>query len=434
MTGAITDPFGESAMIRRYLAVEGALAEVQGELGLIPTDAASAIADWCATASIDRAAYERDLAEHGFPLVGLVRQIVAGVPGVLGEWAHFGATTQDIMDTAAALAARDALDHIDALLGELIDALATLAAAHADTPAIGRSQLQHAIPITFGFRVATWADPLPRHRERLRRVRDTELVVQMSGAMGTSAAMHPHGPRVAAALATRLELGAPVIGWHSARDRFVAYVQALASTCASIGKLATDVLLLSQGDAGEVAEPGRATSSTMPNKRNPVLSQSILLETRRARDAAGAMLEAALVHHERGAARWQIEWDALPEATAATCAALRTARQLIDGLEVASARMRENLERAGDGVHAEALMMALAPGLGRQAAHDAVADAVADAAARRVTLADAVLASPEIGDHLDRKRLAAATSGEVEHAAAAAATRTLIDHLRSTSQ
>ena len=433
MSRETADPFHASAMIARYLVVEAALAEAQGALGIIPEQAAAAIASWCVTATVDRAAYDRSLSEHGFPIIGVVQQMVAGVPNGLGQYAHYGATTQDVMDTATMLAIRDALEWIDTRLDELVDKLEALACAYSETPAIGRSQLQHAIPITFGFRVGTWVDPLLRHRRRLLQLREADLVVQLSGAVGTSAALHPRGPEVTAALAKRLGLDTPAIGWHSARDRFVAYVQLLAGMCTSVGKLATDVLLMSQGEVGELAEPGAATSSTMPNKRNPVLSQSILLQARRAREASSAMLEAGLVQHERGAARWQIEWEALPKVTSATYVALSTAARLVDGLEVVTGRMRENLERAGALVHAEELMMALAPALGRQSAHDLVGRLVAESRARNLPFADGVRESQEIRDALDDERLTAAISGDAAHAAAIAATTALIEHLRDSS-
>ncbi len=399
--------FAETATLSRYLKIEAALAACQAQLGIIPTVAAQSIAAFARAENIDRARYRQDFTSVGFPIVGLVRQITEIVPDGHGEFAHWGATTQDIMDTGLVLALRDIVAWTEDLLDRIIENLSRLAAQHRRTPMIGRSQMQHAVPITFGYKVAGWIAPLSRHLQRLAELRPRLLQVQFGGAVGTLVSLGAEGFEVRRLLAERLELGEPSISWHSQRDTLCELVTFFGLLTGSLGKIATDVMLLAQTEVGEVGEPvkpGRGTSSTMPHKRNPILSQQIVVAGRLVRLQVSGVLDAMAQDHERGSATWQAEWVLIPDAASYTLGALERMAELTEGLDVYPDRMDENLQRTDHLIYAEAVMMALAPHVGRQRAHDLVDAAVAETR-QGTSFAAALGGSKEISDILPRSDL-----------------------------
>ncbi len=403
----VDDLFSETETLSRYIEVEVSLARAQADLGLIPERAAQAIAEHVTVDRIDRERFREDFALIGFPIVGLVRQISEIVPDGLGQYAHWGATTQDIMDTGLVLALRDVGRWIDAALQSTIDNIAAIAKEHSDTLTIGRSQLQHAVPVTFGYKVAGWLVALRRHQERLEELRPRLLQVQFGGAVGTMAAVHPHGRDVRRALARGLELGDPVISWHTHRDSLCEFVTFLGLLTGTLAKIATDIMMLAQTEVGEVREPatsGRGISSTMPHKRNPVLSQQIIVAARLVRPLLASMLEVMVQDHERGSATWQAEWTLVPNATSHAVCALERMQELIAGLEIDSERMQENLGISGQFVYAESVMMALAPKLGRQKAHDLI-ESVIDGVRDGKLFLDSLLQSSEISTILSESDL-----------------------------
>ena len=271
--------FSDRAMVQRYLDVEAALARAQASLGIIPAEAASAIT---AGANAERVDYER-LTERteivGYPILPVVEQLSEWVEDGLGQYCHWGATTQDIMDTADVLQLRDALDLVAEELNAIGNALAGLAERYADTPMAGRTHLQHALPISFGYKCATWLAAIERHLTRLEELRPRLEVVQFSGAAGTLASLGEHGLPTQQALAKELGLGVPDITWHTIRDGFAETTGFLALALGTIGKIGYDVMLMMQTETGEVLEPflpGRGASSTMPQKRNPISSEMML--------------------------------------------------------------------------------------------------------------------------------------------------------------
>lgn len=278
--------FSETATVSRYLETEAALAASQAWLGIIPEDAARSIAVFGVAEKIDLAEYRGDYETTGYPIAGLVRQLARIVPEGCGEYAHWGATTQDIMDTSLILALRDILMWVEEDLEGIIANLVPVAEQHRRTVMIGRSQMQHAVPITFGYKVAGWLSPLLRQLCRLAEVRTRLLTVQLGGAVGTLASLGAEGVEVRRLFAERLKLGVPTACWHTQRDVLCELVTFFGVLTASLAKIATDILLLAQTEVGEVhepAKPGRGTSSTMPQKRNPVLSQQIIVAARLAR-------------------------------------------------------------------------------------------------------------------------------------------------------
>ena len=405
---AMREVFSDASAIGRYVEVEVALAAAEGRVGVIPKDAAEAIGRLARAEAIDVAMLKAETDLVGYPIVGVVHQL-AKQCGDAGRYVHWGATTQDIMDTAVVLQIRDALALVDADLAALDAALADLAEKHRDTVMAGRTHLQHALPVTFGYKAAVWLGMIRRHRERLEQLKPRVLVGQFAGAAGTLASLGDKGLAVHDALMAELKLGRPPIAWHVARDNLAETVSLLGLVTGTLAKIATDVMLLMQTEVGEAFEPfvqGRGSSSTMPQKRNPISCELILAAAKVVRQHAGLMLDAMAADHERATGPWQVEWVALPEAFIATSGSLHHARLMLEGLIVDPARMRRNLDLTGGLIVAEAVMMALAEHTGRQQAHDLVYGACRAALDKGTTLLAELKRRPEVTRHLKPKRLA----------------------------
>jgi len=403
--------FCDEAMIARYVEVEVALAAAQASVGVIPKAAAQTIKVLARAEAIDVGKLKAETDLVGYPIVGLVHQL-AEQCGEAGRYLHWGATTQDIMDTATVLQVRDALALVDADLAALEKALAALAAKHRDTVMAGRTHLQHALPVTFGYKAAVWLGMIARHRERLAQLSPRVLVGQFAGAAGTLASLGDKGLAVHDALMVELGLGRASTPWHVARDGFAEAVSLLGLVTGTLAKIATDVMLLMQTEVGEAFEPfvqGRGSSSTMPQKRNPISCEFIVAAARIVRQHAGLMLDAMAADHERATGPWQLEWAAIPEAFIAASGALRQARFMLEGLIVDAGRMRRNLDLTGGLIVAEAVMMALAEHTGRQDAHDLVYGACRTALDKGTTLLEELKRRPEVTRHLKGERLAQLT-------------------------
>jgi 3-carboxy-cis,cis-muconate cycloisomerase len=401
--------FSDDAQLRAYVQAEVALAVAQGETGVIPREAAEAIARLAPTVVLDRGQLKADTENVGYPIVGLVRQLSEGL-GEPGRYLHWGATTQDIMDTATVLQLREAVALIEAQLSDVMGTLADLARRHRDTLMAGRTHLQQALPITFGHKAAVWLSSLQRSAERLAQAKPRALQAQFGGAAGTLASLGDRGLDVRAAYARALGLTEPDITWHVARDGLVEMVQTLAVICGALGKIGYDVMILMATEIGEVFEPfssHRGASSTMPQKRNPISSEILLANAKASRDAASLMLDAMVQDLERATGPWHCEWLSLPQACLLTAGSLAQAQFMLSGLIVEPKAMRKNLDSTRGLIVAEAVMMGLAPALGRQTAHDEVYAACRDAFERGDGLLDALLRRPVIASALPRDRLAA---------------------------
>lgn len=368
--------FSADALVAAWLEVERALAEVQASLGLIPSSAAAAIArEASADGAVAWAAIRADARTVGYPILPLIQRLAERSSPEVGAYLHWGATTQDIMDTGLVLQVRDGLDLIAAHLDHLGGAIATRAVEHRRTVMPARTHAQQAVPTTFGAKLAVWLDELRRHRDRLSAARERVLVVQLFGAGGTAAALGPQSRAVRTGLARVLGLGDIDVPWHTARDSLAELGFVLAATSSTAGKIGREVVELSRSEIAEVREAGghmRGASSTMPQKANPILSEAIVGMSALAAQLVPALLVAMQAGHERSAGEWQIEWDALPSLFALCGGAIRNAAEVVEGLQVYPDRMRANLELDGGLVMAEAVMIALAPILGRDSAHDLV--------------------------------------------------------------
>jgi 3-carboxy-cis,cis-muconate cycloisomerase len=404
--------FDEAAFFQRMLDVEAALARVQGRLGLIPPAAAAAISAAATTVVLDSTELAASVRNVGYPVVAVVRALTQAAGAEAGRWTHWGATTQDIMDTAQALQIRAALALIRADLLGTVRALRALAERHRATVMAGRTHLQHALPITFGLKCAVWLAPLATHVTRLEQLQPRVELVQFGGAAGTLASLGHDGLAVMEALAAELGLSAPPLPWHVARDGVAEAVGWLGLLCGSLSKIALDVILLAQTEVAEVAEPhaeGRGGSSTMPQKRNPIASEYILAAARGVQALVPLMQNAMAQDQERATGPWQAEALALPQAFVLAHGALRHARWLAEGLVVDPDRMRRNLAATGGLIMSEAVMMGLAPHLGRAEAHHAVRHACDAAMRDGISLAEALGREPEIAARLDQDAIARMT-------------------------
>jgi len=403
--------FADTALLQRMLDVEAALARVEARLGIIPATAAEAIAKAARLDQIDFEAVAAGARLSGYPAAALAKSLGKAAGGEAAKYVHWGATTQDIVDTALVLQIRDGLALIERDLRALVAALAQQAAKHRDAVMAGRSFLQQALPITFGYKCAVWLSPFLDHLDRLRELRPRILKAQLGGAVGTLASLGEKGRAVTVALAEELGLATPDAPWHVARDGIAETGSFLGLVSGSLAKLATDVILLAQTELGEVAEPaeaGRGGSSTMPQKRNPIASTYIVAAARGVHALLPLLFTAMAQDQERASGAWQSEQLALPQMFLLTAGALAQAVPLAAGLEVDAAKMRANLDLTEGLILSEAVMMALAEKIGRDAAHHQVTEAAAKAAKSRRPFAEVLKAVPEIRKHLDDAALARA--------------------------
>ncbi|MBI1244972.1 MAG: 3-carboxy-cis,cis-muconate cycloisomerase [Alphaproteobacteria bacterium] len=390
--------FADESLVARYLDVEAALARAQARLGAIPAEVAREIDRAARTLKIDFEKLRRETEIVGYPILPLVGQL-SQAAGAAGGYVHWGATTQDIMDSANVLQFRAALALVESDLRDLRRILIDLARRHRDTPMAGRTHLQQALPITFGYKVAVWLSSVERHIERLSQILPRLLVGEFSGAAGTLASIGPGGLEMQRLFCEELGLGQPTITWHVARDGFAEAIAFLGLVTGTLGKIASDVMMMASTEFGELSEPfvpHRGASSTMPQKRNPISSELMLAAAKGVRQHVAGMLDAMIHDFERATGPWHLEWAVVPESFLLTATALANARFMLGGLVVHEARMRRNLDRTRGLIVAEAVMMAAAPKLGRQRAHDIVYGACRTAIESDRPLADVLSDVPAV--------------------------------------
>jgi 3-carboxy-cis,cis-muconate cycloisomerase len=403
--------WSDRGRLQALLDFEAGLARAEAKVGVIPQRAAEVVSRLCRAESFDVEAIGRAGAESGnlaIPLVARLTALVAAKDRGAAGYVHWGATSQDAIDTGLVLQIRQGLGALEEDADRLVRALVGLAGRHAATPMVGRTWLQHAVPITFGLKVAGWLQATLRRRGQLRRAGHAALVVQLGGAAGTLAALGEKGPAVARALAAELALDVPELPWHAHRDRLADLGTALGVLVGTLGKIARDVSLLAQtevGEASEAAASGRGGSSSMPHKRNPVACAVALSAAARAPGLVATLLAAMPQEHERGLGGWHAEWETLPELFLLTSGALERLAAALGGLLVAPERMRSNLEMSLGLVMSESVGMALAPFLGREGAHALVETACRRSMEEGRHLRDVLGEDAGVGAHLGREAL-----------------------------
>lgn len=400
--------FDDRNLVQCWLDVEAALARAQAQLDIIPAAAAVDITNQARAEIVDWEALREGTVLVGYPILPLVRQLAAAA-GEAGRYVHWGATTQDIMDTANVLQLREAFAVILRDIRMLIETLSGLAREHRSTTMAGRTHGQHALPITFGFKIAVWIDELQRHQERFEQMRPRLLRCQFGGAAGTLASLHEDGWEVHQALASELDLVPANIAWHSARDSFAEFVALCGLLTATLGKLAHEIATLQKNEYAEVEEPfefGKGSSSTMPQKRNPILCEATIGIAQLVAQQVPTMLTAMRPEHERAMGEWHAEWDVIPHVCQLTGAALQHSLTVLGGLVVYPEAMRRNLALTNGQIVAEAVMMQLGRYVGRQQAHDLVYAACEQAIAEATSLHDVLSTYSEVLAVLPPERLA----------------------------
>ena len=382
--------FSDAESVRALIEVERALARAEARTGIVPKEAASAIDRALSGFAPDLRALGAGVESSGTPVVALVEQMRQAVGPEAAGYVHWGATSQDIIDTGLVLRLRLFLELAIGRVDRLIGQLANLADAHRGTVMVARTRMQPALPTTFGLVSAGWLLPLVRHRDRLADVRPRLLVVQFGGAAGTLAALGNKGLEVVRALAEELDLGVPPAPWHAQRDAIVECAGWLSMLSGSLGKLAQDIALLSQAEVGELRDARGGGSSTMPQKANPVRAETIIALARSNAASLSAMHQAAIQEHARGGAGWSLEWQSLPQMAVATGAALKHAQSMLGDLEIDVDRMAANLSLDNGSIMAEAIVFALAEHMPRAQASDLVKSAAVTARSQSRSLIEVV--------------------------------------------
>ncbi|UWU80074.1 3-carboxy-cis,cis-muconate cycloisomerase [Bradyrhizobium huanghuaihaiense] len=421
----------DQSTLQNMLDFEAALARAEAATGVIPASAVGPIQGACKASWFDVAALADAATRSGNLAIPLVKALTANVGKADAEaarYVHWGATSQDVIDTATMLTLRAGIDALDADLSRAIKGFATLARAHRNTAMVARTWLQHALPMPFGLKAAEYAASLARARCRLRRLRRDGLALQFGGAAGTLAALGDKGLVVAERLAQELNLPLPEAPWHTHRDRIAEAASSFAILAGSCGKIARDVSLLMQTDVGEAFEPageGRGGSSTMPHKRNPVAAASALGAATMAPQLAATIFAAQVQDHERSAGPWHAEWPTLPQLMLVASGALAAIVDIAEGLDVDAARMRSNLDATHGLIMAEAVTFALADKIGKSDAHHLIEAASKRAVAEKKHLREVLSADSQVTAHLTPEKIAAL----FEPMAYQGASQALIDRL-----
>lgn len=406
-TSELREVFDQEGYVAAFQEVEAALARAEARAGLIPEEAAKVITEKANPSYVDNGQLATKIDEIDLFTMAIIETWKDAFQDA-GEYIHWGATSQDISDTTVVLQLRAAHDVFLRDITAIRDELAPLAETHRDTPMIGRTHHVHATPITFGLKVASWIDELDRHRTRLQRLEEHVFVLEFFGATGTLASLGEEGREVQQYLAEELDLEVPATSWFAARDRFAEYLQTLASIATTLERIAKQILLLNRPEIGELGEPvpeGAVGSSTMPHKRNPVLSERTVALARLVRAQSNVMTEAMAGYGERDFGAWYSEFAVIPEGCLYLGRQLANIRQAIEGLTVNPERMAKNLDIHGSLVASEGVMMELAEYVGRQTAHDIVYDAAMTAMTSDQSFSECLRADSRITNHLSEGKL-----------------------------
>lgn len=401
--------FSDENRLKKWIVTETVLSRAQEAMGLIPEGSSSKIREAAKVENFDQAAMKANFDRIGFPILPFVHQLTKACDPETARWVHYGATTQDILDTGTVLQMKEGLAIVEEYLDAIIEALVKLSREHKNTPMAGRTFQQLASPITFGYKTAIWLDEMLRHRERIDALKPRLLVGQCSGAVGTFATLGDKGLEVQRLMMKELGLGVPDISWHVARDNWAELVSIFGMISATLGKIANEIAILMRSEIGELSEPfetGRGASTTLPQKRNPISCEPIIAIAHRMRELVGSQLTSMIQEHERGAlGQMHLEWIVIPDAFILLSGSLHHSRYILENLVVDTNRMRENLNLNGGLIMAESVMMGLAPKLGKKKAHDLIYEAAGYANDNGITLKQALLMNETISSELTEEEI-----------------------------
>lgn len=400
---AVQKIFSDEGRFTGWLNVEAALARAQARLGIIPQEAAEAITVAAKLKNLNTEKMTEEYKKVGFPILPLVHEMARCCDAESARWIHWGATTQDIVDTGLVLQMKEAFSILETQLDDVISAVSCLADEHRFTVMAGRTFQQQAAPITFGFKAAIWLDELLRHRERLPGMKQRAFVCQFGGAVGTLATLGQQGSDVVRELSKELGLEEPAISWHTSRDGWAEALFWISMVGATLSKIANEIATLMRTEVDEVREPyesGKGGSSTMPQKRNPVACPIIMAIGNKLRECVSSQLTAMVQEHERSVSSMPLEWLALPEAFVLLSGSFQHTIPMLKGLQVDSQQMRRNLSMGGGLLMAEAVMMGVAPKIGRNQAHNLVFGAAGRAWDQGITLREALIQDDSLSELL----------------------------------
>ncbi|OUC58280.1 3-carboxy-cis,cis-muconate cycloisomerase [Acinetobacter seifertii] len=409
----VTDIFSDSSLIKYMIEVEVALAQAQAQVGVIPQNAANTITQ-VAEQAIEKFDFSALAVATGLagniaiPFVKQLTAIVKDVDEDASRYVHWGATSQDILDTACILQCRDALNIVEAQLQHCYATALEQAKQYRYQVMIGRTWLQQALPITLGHKLARWASAFKRDLDRINAMKSRVFTAQLGGAVGSLASLQDQGSSVVSAFAKKLNLTVPTSTWHGERDRIVEIASVLGMIVGNTGKMARDWSLMMQTEIAELFEPtakGRGGSSTMPHKRNPVAAASVLAAANRVPALMSSIYQSMVQEHERSLGAWHAEWLAVPEIFQLCAGALSRTGEVLQGFEVNTEHMQQNLECTNGLIMAEAVMMALAPKIGRLNAHHVVEAACKIAVAQKQHLSEVVSQLDEVKEHFSQTEI-----------------------------
>ena len=407
-TPEMREIFSDDARLQGWIDTEIALAKAQVQLGIIPKGVDLVLQKAAKISNLDKVAMKEHFDKVGFPILPFVKQLNKACDPETARWVHYGATTQDILDTGMVLQMKQGIKIIETELQAIITATASLTKKHAKTVMAGRTFQQLAAPVTFGYKSGVWLDEMLRHRERIQELKKRLFVGQCSGAVGTFATLGDRGVEVQKLMMKELDLQVPAISWHTARDSWSELVNTFALMSATFAKIANEVAILMRSEIGELSEPfeiGRGASTTLPQKRNPISCEPIIAIAPRMRELASSQLSAMIQEHERGVGQMNIEWMVIPESFIYMSGSLKHTRFILENLWVGEEQMRKNLDLGGGLLMSESVMMGLAPKVGKSKAHHLVYNAASIAFENKQTLKEALLADKEITEVLTENEI-----------------------------
>lgn len=401
--------FSEESLVQKWLDVEAALARAEAKLGIIPQEASNEINKKAKVSYMDLEKMGEEIKQTSHPIVPLIRQLSDACENDYGQYVHWGATTQDIMDSANVLQIKEVIEIVERDIKDIQEGLIKLIEKHKAVVLAGRTHGQQALPITFGYKAAVWLSEVNRSAERLGEIKKRILVGQFSGAVGTFASITENGLELQSEIMKELNLGEPEISWHASRDNFAEFGCFLGILGSTLGKIANEVVHLQKTEFGELEEPfqkGKVGSSTMPHKRNPSKTQNIVTLSRILKQNVPLFLESMIHQHERDMISWQTEWEILPEVCLLSSNILKSSKEVIDGLIVNEERMLKNLMELTNGlIVSESIMIKIGEKIGRQKAHDLIYEACMHAYENNIPLLDLLSKDEEVLNAMNKEEL-----------------------------